>query len=76
MMEDKTKNLDEDTVATLRRLSHDLSNAIENVMQASYLLSQAKLADQNAKWLALIDSAIADAARMNREIREILRSQK
>jgi hypothetical protein len=76
MMEDKTKNLDEDTVATLRRLSHDLSNAIENVMQASYLLSQAKLGDQNAKWLALIDSAIADAARLNREIREILRSQK
>lgn len=75
MMEDEPKKLDEDTIATLRRLSHDLSNAIENVMQASYLLSQAKLGDQNAKWLDLINSAADEAARMNREIREILRSQ-
>jgi hypothetical protein len=76
MMEDEPKKLADDTVATLRRLSHDLSNAIENVMQASYLLSQAKLGDQNAKWLILIDSATTDAARINREIREILRAQK
>ncbi len=76
MMEDEPKTLADDTVTTLRRLSHDLSNAIENVMQASYLLSQAKIGDQNAKWLALINSATSDAARINREIREILRSQK
>ncbi len=76
MMEDEPKKLTDETIATLRRLSHDLSNAIENVMQATYLLSQAKLGDQNSKWLALIDSATADAARINREIREILRSQK
>jgi hypothetical protein len=75
MMEEEAKKLPQDTVATLRRLSHDLSNAIENVMQACYLLSQSRLDDQNAKWLALINSSAEDAARMNREIREILRSQ-
>jgi len=74
MMEEESRRLAQDTVATMRRLSHDLSNAIENVMQASYLLSQSKLDDQNAKWLALINSAAQDAARINREIREILRS--
>ncbi len=59
----------------LRSLAHDLSNSIETIMQASYLLGQAKLDDVNKKWLELIDNATKDAARINREIREILRNQ-
>jgi hypothetical protein len=59
----------------LRSLAHDLSNSIETVMQASYLLAQAKLDETNKKWLELIDTAARDAARINREIRELLRSQ-
>ncbi len=59
----------------LRSLAHDLSNSIETVMQASYLLAQAKLDDTSKKWLELIDNAARDAARINREIREVLRSQ-
>jgi len=61
--------------ARLRVLAHDLSNAIETIMQASYLLSQSKLDETSQKWAGLIDSAVRDAARINREIREILRSQ-
>lgn len=63
-----------ETVARLRTLAHDLSNSIETVMQASYLLAQAKLEEPNKKWLDLIDKATQDAARVNREIRDILRS--
>ena len=74
-MEDEPKNWPAQTVANLRNLAHDLSNAIENVMQASYLLGQTQLDDQNKKWLTLIDDAAREAARINREIREILRSQ-
>lgn len=59
----------------LRTLAHDLSNSIETIMQASYLLAQAKLDDTNKKWLELIDNAARDAARINREIREVLRAQ-
>jgi signal transduction histidine kinase len=59
----------------LRTLAHDLSNSIETIMQATYLLSQAKLDDTNKKWLDLIDQATRDAAKINRQIREVLRSQ-
>jgi signal transduction histidine kinase len=59
----------------LRTLAHDLSNSIETIMQATYLLSQVKLDDTNKKWLDLIDQATRDAARINREIREVLRSR-
>jgi signal transduction histidine kinase len=64
-----------ETVAKLRTLAHDLSNSIETIMQASYLLAQGKLDDTGKKWLELIDNATRDAARINREIRDILRSQ-
>jgi len=58
----------------LRSLAHDLSNSLEAIMQASYLLSQAEL-DQNARrWADLIDQASQDSVRINREIRETLRS--
>jgi signal transduction histidine kinase len=59
----------------LRSLAHDLSNSIETIMQACYLLGQAPLDDTNKKWLSLVDQAARDAARINRDIREILRGQ-
>ncbi len=59
----------------LRTLAHDLSNSIETIMQASYLLAQAPLDDTGRKWLELVDTAVRDAARINREIREVLRAQ-
>jgi signal transduction histidine kinase len=70
-----TQKLPADIIQQLRTLSHDLSNSIETVMQASYLLGQANLDATNKKWVELIDNAVKDAARINREIREILRSQ-
>jgi K+-sensing histidine kinase KdpD len=72
---EENKKLQSETVTKLRALSHDLSNYIETIMQASYLLAQAKLDENNKKWLEMVDKASQDAARINREIREILRSQ-
>ena len=48
------KKLQNETVTKLRTLSHDLSNYIETIMQASYLLAQSKLDDNERsgwKWL-------------------------
>ena len=59
----------------LRTLAHDLSNAIETIMQATYLLGTAQIDDNAKKWLELIDRASRDAARINRDIREHLRAQ-
>lgn len=72
---DPKPQLPPDVTAQLRRLAHDLSNSIETMMQASYLLAQAQLDEQNQKWVSLIDQAAKDAARINREIRDILKSQ-
>ena len=64
------------TVQTsLRALAHDLSNSLETIMQASYLLGQSNLPGEQKKWVDLIESAAQDAAQLNRELREILRNQ-
>jgi signal transduction histidine kinase len=62
-------------IAKLRSLAHDLSNSIETIMQSSYLLGQTSLDDNAKKWLGLLENATRDAARINREIRDILRAQ-
>jgi len=59
----------------LRTHAHDLSNAIECIMQACYLLNQGALDDTNKRWAEMIDTAARDAARINRNIRDILRSR-
>lgn len=58
----------------LRTLAHDLSNSIETVMQASYLLGQCPLDENSKRWAEMIDAAVREAARINRDIREILRA--
>ena len=57
----------------LRTLAHDLSNALETIMQASYLVGQLDLDPQGKKWVQLIEEAAQDAAQINRELREVLR---
>jgi signal transduction histidine kinase len=69
-----SSKLPPEVVSRLRDLAHDLSNSIETIMQASYLLGQIELDPQGRKWVELIEEAAQDAAHMNRELREVLRS--
>ena len=64
-----------EVIASLRVLVHDLSNSLDTVLQAAYLLQEAKLDGKNKKWAQTIDTAARDAARINREINTILNSQ-
>ena len=51
-----------------------ISNSVETILQASYLLAQMKLEEDAKKWSGLVENAARDCARINREIREILRA--
>jgi len=53
-----------------------LSNSLDTVLQAAYLLQEAKLDGKNKKWAQTIDAAARNAARINREINAILKSQR
>ena len=73
-MEDSRK-LPADVVVNLRARAHDLSNSLETILHAVYLLGAAPLEGKPKRWVEMIDSAAREAARVNREIREILKSQ-
>jgi len=70
----KSKSHEPDDVARLRSLAHDLSNSLEAILQAAYLLSQGKLDGDSKRWAQLMDSSSQEAARINREMRKALRS--
>jgi signal transduction histidine kinase len=72
---DRSRKPANDVTAQLRHLAHDLSNSIETIMQAGYLLAQTKLDPNGKRWARMIETAVGDAARINRGIREILRNQ-
>jgi hypothetical protein len=59
----------------LRELTHDLSNALETIVQATYLISQAALPENSRRWVELLDQASQDAVGINQKLRQILRSQ-
>lgn len=70
----KAKVDNEKIVPRLRALAHDLSNSLEAIMQASYLLGQAKLEGESKRWAQLLETSSEEAARINRDIRKLLRS--
>jgi hypothetical protein len=59
----------------LRALAHDLSNSLETIVQATYLISQAGPPENTRRWVELIDQASQDAVKINQKLRQILRSQ-
>ena len=71
---EKSKQETQKVVIRLRALAHDLSNSLEAIMQASYLLAQAKLEGESKRWAELLESSSEEAARINRDMRKLLRS--
>jgi hypothetical protein len=57
----------------IRRLAHDLSNALEIIVQTSYLLSMADLKDPAAEWLRMLDSGVKKALESNIQLRNYVK---
>ena len=57
----------------IRRLTHDLSNALEIILQTSYLLSTLELDVNGRQWLKMLDSGVQQSVAVTRELREYIR---
>ena len=57
----------------LRQLSHDLSNALEVILQTNFLLGTVELNDNAQQWRKMLDQGVQQATRINRELRDYLR---
>jgi hypothetical protein len=64
----------EDLAIEVRRLAHDLSNALEIIVQTSYLLSMAELKEPASDWLRMLDSGVTKALELNLQLRDYIKN--
>lgn len=57
----------------IQRLAHDLSNALEVVIQTSFLLGTVDLDEDARQWHAMLDRGVTQATEINRKLRELVR---
>ncbi len=54
----------------LRRIAHDINNALELILQAGYLVNTTELSEQAKEWMKLLDKGVQQATTLNREMRD------
>ena len=64
-----TEKIPEELSIEIRKLAHDLSNALEIIVQTSYLLSLAELKEPASQWLQMLDSGVTRALDINQALR-------
>lgn len=68
------ENIPEDLALEVRRLAHDLSNALEIIVQTSYLLGTAELKSPASDWLQMLDGGVQKALDINLALRTYIKS--
>ena len=63
----------EDLSVEMRRIAHDLSNALEIIIQTSYLLSTADLKEPASEWLGMLDTGVQKAMDLNLALRTYIK---
>jgi hypothetical protein len=64
----------EDLAVEIRKLAHDLSNALEIIVQTSYLLSTADLKEPASDWLRMLDGGVQKALDLNLALRSYIKT--
>ncbi len=64
----------EDLALEIRKLAHDLSNALEIVVQTGYLLSTADLKSPASDWLLMLDNGTQKALEINMSLRNFIKT--
>jgi len=64
----------EDLAVEIRKLAHDLSNALEIIVQTSYLLSTTELKEPASDWLRMLDGGVQKALDLNLALRTYIKT--
>lgn len=64
----------EDLAVEMRRLAHDLSNALEIIVQTSYLLSTTEMKEPASDWLRMLDGGVQKALDLNIALRNYIKA--
>jgi hypothetical protein len=67
------EKIPEDLAVEMRKLAHDLSNALEIVVQTSYLLGTTEMKEPASDWLRLLDDGVRKALDLNLALRTYIK---
>ena len=67
------EKIPEDLSVEMRKIAHDLSNALEIIIQTSYLLSTAELKAPASDWLRMLDDGVQKAMELNLTLRTYIK---
>jgi hypothetical protein len=63
----------EQVAVEIRHLVHDLSNALEIIVQTSFLLNSAELKAPASEWLGMMDGGVQKAIHINLKLRDYIK---
>ena len=72
-LSDSKEASSDDPFKQIRTLSHDLSNALEIIVQTSYLLGTVGLTEPASDWLRMLDEGVTKALDLNNSLRTTIR---
>lgn len=64
----------ESVALEIRKLAHDLSNALEVIVQTSYLLGTVEMKEPGTDWLRMLDNGVRKALDINLALRTFIKS--
>lgn len=64
----------EDIAVEIRKLAHELSNALEIIVQTSYLLSMTEQKEPASAWLRMMDNGVQKAMDTNLALRNYIKA--
>jgi hypothetical protein len=64
----------EDLALEIRKLAHDLSNALEIIVQTTYLLNTVEMKEPGSDWLRMLDNGVRKALDINLSLRTYIKS--
>jgi len=68
------ESIPEDAAVEIRKLAHELSNALEVIVQTSYLLGTVELKEPASNWLRMMDNGVRKAMDINLALRSYVKT--
>jgi hypothetical protein len=69
----ESNEIPEDLAVEIRRLAHNLSNALEIIVQTSFLLSTTEMKEPASDWLRMLEGGVQKALDINLELRKYVK---
>ena len=69
-----TAQIPEELALEIRKLAHELSNALEVIVQTSYLLGTLELKEPGSDWVRMLDNGVRKALDLNLSLRNYIKA--